>query len=127
MFFSKKKKKNEEEEGLAPRAPRYDSLAAVRVNGFEGQALLKNISITGFCMQSKTFANLTPGKQYTMYISPEASTGLATIEVEVEVRWIRSEVSRFDVGLLIAKPLLNKTMDTYINYLKMNPSPANFR
>jgi hypothetical protein len=120
-FFTKKKNKDEEEESLVSRAPRYDSLALVRVNGFEGQALLKNVSVTGFCMQSKTYANFTPGNKYTMQIFPEKSTGLRTIETEVEVRWIRSEVSKFEVGFLITQLAAGREMEKYVDYLKDHP------
>jgi hypothetical protein len=121
MFFSKKNKKaDEDDESLVPRAPRYDSLALIRVNGFEGEALLKNISVTGFCMQSKTYANLTPGNKYIMRVFPEDSSGLDAIEAEVEVRWVRSEVSKFEVGLLVSKytGAGGKNMEKYVDYLK---------
>jgi hypothetical protein len=120
LFFKEKKKTKEEEESLVPRAPRYDSLALVRVNGFEGEALLKNISVTGFCMQSKTYANLTPGNKYIIRLFPEDSAGLEAIESEVEVRWVRSEVSKFEVGLLVTKynGAGAKNMEKYIDHLK---------
>ncbi|MDR2304722.1 MAG: hypothetical protein LBE10_09065 [Treponema sp.] len=123
-FFRKKENVlKDKEEDLAPRAPRYDSFAFIEVNGFEGRALLKNISTTGFCMQSKTYASLIPGKTYTMYIFPGKSTGLDTIESEVEVRWVRSEVSKFEVGLLITKSF-NRNMEKYVDYLKVHPDPV---
>ncbi|MDR2607973.1 MAG: PilZ domain-containing protein [Treponema sp.] len=122
-FFSGKKNVHKDKEELAPRAPRYSSVAFIEVNDFEGRALLKNISVTGFCMQSKTYANLIPGEKYIMHIFPEKSAGLKVIEAEVEVRWVRSEVSRFDVGLLIAKSS-GRDMEKYIDYLKIHPGPA---
>jgi hypothetical protein len=111
--------KKERTEEKVERAPRYDSYALVKVNGFEGQALLKNMSITGFCMQSKTYANLTPGSVYSISIMPEASSGLKAIEAEVEVRWVRSEVSNFEVGLLVTKPSPGREMEKYVDYLKV--------
>jgi hypothetical protein len=123
MFWFRKKKKEKEDNGdLHPRAPRYDSFAFIEVNGFEGHALLKNISITGFCLQSKTYASFTPGETYTMRIFPEKSTGLDVIESEVEARWVRSEVSRFEVGLLIAKSS-GRDIEKYLEYLKTHPGP----
>jgi hypothetical protein len=122
MFsFKEKKNTDKNKEDLVPRAPRYDSLAHVHVNGFEGKALLKNISVTGFCMQSKTYASLTPGNTYTMSIVPEDSTGLQAIDSEVEVRWVRSEVSKFEVGLQITKPDARRNMEKYIEYLRTHP------
>jgi hypothetical protein len=129
MFFTKKKKEEQvsDESEAVKRAPRYDSMAIVCINGFEGQALLKNISNSGFCMQSKTFAALTPGEKYILKIFPEKTTGLGDIEVEVEVRWIRSEVSKFESGFLLTKPLAAQDLNKYIDYLKTQTEPGKLR
>jgi hypothetical protein len=55
-----------------------------------------------------------------MDISPEANTGLKSMEVEVEARWVRSEVTMFEVGLLITKLAANREMEKYIEYLKVH-------
>ncbi|MDR3338401.1 MAG: PilZ domain-containing protein [Treponema sp.] len=121
MAFFKKKKEEENKDEAVQRAPRYDSVAGVRINGFDGQALLKNISLGGFCMQSKTFAALVSGEKYIMKISPEKPSGLGAFDVEVEVRWVRSEVSRFEAGLLIAGSPSVREMEKYIAYLASRP------
>jgi hypothetical protein len=123
LFFRGKKNVHKNQEDVAPRAPRYSSVAFIEVNGFEGRALLKNISVTGFCMQSKTYANLIPGEKYIMHIFPGKSTGLNTIESEVEARWVQSEVSMFEVGLLITKSS-GRDMEKYVDYLKTHPDPV---
>jgi hypothetical protein len=56
-----------------------------------------------------------------MVISPEKPSGLDTFEVEVEVRWLRSEVSRFEAGLLIAGSPSIREMEKYIAYLASHP------
>jgi hypothetical protein len=121
MAFFKKKKEEEDKDEAVQRSPRYNSVAGVYINGFDGQALLKNISVGGFCMQSKTFAALVPGEEYGMKISPEKPSGLDAFDVEVEVRWVRSEVSRFEAGLLIAGSPSVREMEKYINYLASRP------
>jgi hypothetical protein len=123
LFFKGKKEKiSDDTEEKVVRAPRYDSFASIRVNGFEGEALLKNISITGFCMESKTFANLRLGEKYLIQVTPESTAGLVKFEVEVEVRWVRSEVSKFDVGLQLTKTQSHKDLEKYINFLKLKTS-----
>jgi hypothetical protein len=117
-----KRKENPTEEETIQRAPRYNSIAGVCINGFDGQALLKNISIGGLCMQSKTYAALIPGEKHIMKISPEVSTGRDAFKIEVEVRWVRSEVSRFEAGLLLTKPpnhfpMENQELVKYLDYL----------
>jgi hypothetical protein len=128
FLFGKKKKTLEKPEiqdgAVIERAPRYKSLASISINGFDGEALLKNISITGFCMESKTFVNITPGTTYGMHIVPEVSTSLEQFDVEVEARWVLSEVFRFDVGFLLTKTQSRKDMDRYIEFLKQKGAPA---
>jgi hypothetical protein len=75
-------------------------------------------------MESKTFANITPGTTYGMHIVPETSTGLEQFDVEVEARWVLSEVFKFDVGFLLTKTQSRKDMDRYIEFLKQKGAPA---
>jgi hypothetical protein len=98
------------------RSPRYRSLAGIRINGYEGQALLKDINAGGFCMQSRTFVSLTPGVRYTINITPEAN--LAAFTLVVEVCWVRSDVSRFEAGFALVEQPKENSFETYINYLK---------
>jgi hypothetical protein len=119
LFGKKKTTPAMEEEEKVVRAPRYESMAFVSINGFEGQALIKNVSTTGFCMQSKTFAALTPGKNYKIRIVPEKITGLSAIEVEVDVRWVRSEVSKFEVGFQMVRSDSSRELERYISHLKL--------
>jgi hypothetical protein len=101
----------------AVRAPRYDSLAGVGINGFHGQALLSNVSSGGFCMQSKTFISITSGDIYTMQITPESASGIKPFFVDVEVRWMRSKVNRFDAGFLVTKHPEDGAYTGYVNHL----------
>jgi hypothetical protein len=121
MLLFKKKAKPEEvraSSGPNPRQPRYDCVANVKVNGFEGQALLRNVSIGGFRMESRTFAAMQPGEQFTMQIAPLPETGIAPFEVKVEVRWVKSDVSSFNVGFLIVNPASERFLTKYIDYLQ---------
>jgi len=104
------------------RAPRYDSLAGVSINGFHGQALLRNVSSGGFCMHSKTFVTIASGKTYTMQITPESSAaGIKPFSVDVEVRWIRSRINRFEAGFLITKhPDDGAAYTSYVNHLMIH-------
>jgi c-di-GMP-binding flagellar brake protein YcgR len=120
MVLFKKKGETAEAQGPGanPRQPRYDCVAHVKVNGFEGQAALRNVSIGGFRMESRTFAAMQPGEQYTMQIAPLAETGIAAFEVKVEVRWVKSDVTSFNVGFLIVNPASERYLTKYIDYLK---------
>jgi hypothetical protein len=119
LFGKKKNETAADEEEKVVRAPRYESMAFIHINGFEGQALIKNVSSTGFCMQSKTFAALIPGEKYTIRLVPEKITGLSPIEALVDVRWVRSEVSKFETGLQLVKAESNRELERYISHLKL--------
>jgi hypothetical protein len=102
----------------SPRAPRYTSVARVSINGFEGEAVLRNISTGGFRMESKTYAAITVGEHYVMQIKPEAISKLPSIELEVEVRWIQSTETSFSCGFLIVKQPADPFFVKYVDFIK---------
>jgi hypothetical protein len=120
MFI--KKDKNEEDSAdvkIVSRPFRYDNtMARVAINGFEGEALLKNISVGGFCMESGTFAALGVGEQYIINITPENNSRLSSFDLEIEVRWIKSTEKNFMTGFLIINPSGNRSLEKYIEYVK---------
>jgi hypothetical protein len=118
MLFLKNKETAQVTEEKAPRPPRYDCVVRVGLNGFEGEAVLKNISAGGFLMESRTYAAITVGDHYTMQIKPDAASGLKLFELEVEVRWIQSAETRFSAGFLVMRHPADKSFDTYLEYVK---------
>jgi hypothetical protein len=107
------------------RAVRYSAMAGIGIHGFEGEALLSNISSGGFRMESKTYISLVPGESYTIKITPEPAAHLGFFELPVEVCWIRSTVSSFEAGFSMAEPPADSSFKRYIGYLSGNkPSMA---
>ncbi|MDR3343680.1 MAG: hypothetical protein LBT14_13050 [Treponema sp.] len=102
------------------QAIRYSSVAGVCIHGFEGEALLSDMSSRGFRMESRTYVSLTPGECYTMKITPESDMGTGSFEIEVEVRWVHSTTSLFTAGFSIAKPPTDYSFQRYIDYLSVN-------
>jgi hypothetical protein len=122
MLFKTVKKNTEDFFNASPpRAPRYNSIARVRINGFEGEAILRNVSIGGFRMESRTYAAIKEGEYYTMWIQPEASAGIKAFDLEVEVRWIQSSETIFAAGFLIVSAPNNNYYEKYIDYVKDAP------
>jgi hypothetical protein len=119
-MFKKKKKDAEPQDSsrASPRAPRYSTLARVRINGFEGEAVLRNINLGGFCMESKTYAAIGLGEHYTMQINPESSANISPFELEVEVRWVRSTEKNFNSGFLISRAPPDRSMEKYMDHIK---------
>jgi hypothetical protein len=129
MFFKKQKETPDRAssggDSVAPRAPRYSTVARVRINGFEGEAVLRNISVGGFRMESRTYAAIVLGDRYTMQIAPDASVGIKAFELDVEVRWVRSTESSFNAGFLVVKSPLDRSLEKYIDYVtRHNPVTA---
>jgi hypothetical protein len=118
MLFTKSKKKTEAAEEQASRAPRYTCVVRVGINGFEGEAILRNISTGGFLMESRTYAAITTGEHYTMQIKPDAASGVNIFELEVEVRWIQSTETKFSAGFLVVRPPTDRSFEKYIDYVK---------
>jgi hypothetical protein len=100
------------------RPPRYSTIARVSINGFEGEAALRNINEGGFRLESKTYAAITPGERYIMWISPEKSAEISRFELEVEGRWIRSTEHSFNAGFLIVASPADRSMERYMNHIK---------
>jgi hypothetical protein len=117
LFFKKKEKIEDTAFEKASRAPRYTSLAMVSINGFEGQAALRNVSIGGFCMESKTFADMDVGSSYAIRVTPEEHAGIGHFELTVEVRWILSSPEKFSVGFRITQGN-SRTFEKYVEFLK---------
>jgi hypothetical protein len=117
LFFKKKENIKDTTQDKAIRAPRYASLAIVSINGFEGQAALRNVSTGGFCMESKTFADMDIGASYVIQIVPEKHVGIGHFELTVEVRWILSSPEKFSVGFKVIQGN-SRTFERYVEYLK---------
>jgi hypothetical protein len=128
MIFGKNKKPVKADESSAPaktRPSRYNCTAMVSINGFEGQAALRNISMEGFRITSRTYAVLKQRDEYTMIISPIGMPGMDSFQIRVEVRWIRSTETTFSAGLAIVKsPDGNRAWENYVNYIKANGARA---
>jgi hypothetical protein len=127
MELLKKKPQDASEQFVSTdnrRAPRYDSWAHVKINGFEGEALLRNINLGGFRMESRTFVAITIGDNYAMNVVPETATALRSFDLEVEVRWVRSTESSFNAGFAVTKAPLDRGLEKYVEYLKVHSTRA---
>jgi hypothetical protein len=122
MLFLKSKKTSAAEpstSNIANREPRYGSIALVSVNGYEGMAVLRNVSQSGFRLESKTFVEMELGSIFTMKITPETSSGIKQFEVEVETRWILCTQEKFSAGFLVVQGG-NRSFQKYVDFHKSN-------
>ncbi|GHV55438.1 hypothetical protein AGMMS49579_18310 [Spirochaetia bacterium] len=121
MLFWKKKKTPPVESFAGAekrRAARYTTIAGIRINGMEGDAVVRDINKGGFRIASRTFVAINPQEQYAMQIIPDTASGVGPFELHVEVRWIRHTESLFAAGFVIVSPPMNESLQRYVNYLK---------
>ena len=99
--------------------PRYRTLARARIAGvLEGDNLLKDLSITGCCVECTIYADIKPGSRYQMEIEPESAASIGGFEISVEIIWIRSGGYSTEVGFgVVASPKNAKQFQRYVDYL----------
>jgi hypothetical protein len=117
LFLNSKEKREEKSAPVVDRAPRYESMAVVNINGYEGIAVLRNVSQSGFRMESKTFVEIEIGSIYTIRISPPPVTGIQDFDIPVEVRWAQSSPEKFSLGLMLTQGG-NHFFQRYVNFIK---------
>ena len=83
----------------------------------EGDNLVKNISITGCCLECTAFCDIKPNENYTVVIHPEKSADVSEFELQVECRWIRHGDYCCDVGFQIVSSPKGKHFQRYVDYL----------
>jgi hypothetical protein len=124
MFFKKKEKKIDDQFSSYQNRenPRYDTLADFVVEGFEGEGLLKNISLPGLCLESATYVALAPKERYNIKIIPETLSHVGPFGVRAEVNWIKSTELSFEAGFSIIEPYQDKSspIGRYIEFLKVH-------
>ncbi|MDR1904797.1 MAG: PilZ domain-containing protein [Treponema sp.] len=124
MFFNKKEKKIDDQFSSYQdrEKSRYNTQAGFMVEGFEGEGLLKNVSIPGLCLESVTYVSVTPKEQYKIKIIPEPISHIESFELRAEVNWVRSTELSFEAGFSIINPSQDKTspIRRYVEFLKIH-------
>jgi hypothetical protein len=100
------------------KSTRYPALArALIAEIFDGEALLKDISITGCCVEYTMFVDVKPDTPYTMRIIPDAAAKISPFELQVESRWVRSGGYSCEIGFTISESPKGRNFQRYVDYL----------
>ena len=100
------------------RSPRYRSLARVQISGvLEGECLLRNISITGCCVECTGMADIQSNARYQLNIKPEGVSHIGSFQLEVECKWIRNDNYAAEIGFAIIASPKGKKFQRYVDYL----------
>ena len=100
------------------KSVRYRTLAKVRIHGaFEGDHLLKDLSVTGCCVECSVYADIRPDTPYRLQIFPESAAKISDFELTVESRWLRAAGYSCDVGFSVVESPKGKGFQRYVDYL----------
>jgi hypothetical protein len=100
------------------KQPRYNTQARVKFNEvFDGDALLKDISVIGCGIESTVFLEIKRDSRYKMEIHPEAASKIGPFEITVEAQWIRTGGYSFEAGFTIVESPKGKHFQRYVDYL----------
>jgi hypothetical protein len=97
---------------------RYPTLARALVPAvFDGEALLKDLSITGCCVEYTMFVDVRPDIPYTLKVIPDSAAKIAPFELQVESRWVRSGGYSCEIGFTISESPKGRDFQRYVDYL----------
>jgi hypothetical protein len=105
---------------------RFRTLARAKIPGILGdESLLKDLSVTGCCVECTSIIDVQPNTQYKLEIVPEGASGIGSFELSVETKWIRSGGYSSEVGFGIIASPKGKTFQRYGDYLTWRSSVPN--
>ena len=99
-------------------SPRYRTTAHVEMPKVPGgDGLLKNISITGCCVECAGVVKMQPEAQYQLMIKPEKEAHIGIFELTVECKWVRDDGHGTELGFSIIASPKGKQFQFYVDYL----------
>jgi hypothetical protein len=102
---------------------RYQTLAKARIEGVtEAEVLLKDISITGCCIESTVFLNIKKNSQYKIEIIPETAARIGSFELLTEPKWVRPAGYSCEAGFFILESPKGRSFQRYVDYLSWRAS-----
>jgi hypothetical protein len=105
---------------------RYQTLARARIEGAaEGETLLKDLSITGCCVECTMYVDVKPNVQYRINVMPESAANIGEFELLVESKWVRTGGYSCEIGFSILASPKGRLFQRYVDYLSWRSSAAN--
>ncbi|MDR2246204.1 MAG: PilZ domain-containing protein [Treponema sp.] len=97
---------------------RYPAHSRARIpSAFTGEAFLKDISITGCCIECTINIDIKVNASYKIEILPETPAGIGRFEVTAESRWVRTGGYSCEVGFRILASPKGRLFQRYVDYL----------
>jgi hypothetical protein len=102
---------------------RYRSRARACIPGtFEGDGLLKDLSVTGCCIECTMRVDIKPHTKHTIQVFPESISEIGQFDVLTECRWFRSTGNTYEIGFMIIESPKGKQFQRYVDYLAWQSS-----
>jgi hypothetical protein len=100
------------------KSVRYPAHARARIpSAFTGEAFLRDISITGCCIECTVNIDIRANASYKIEILPEAPAEIGRFEVTAESRWVRTGGYSYEVGFRILASPKGRLFQRYVDYL----------
>ena len=111
---------------MAKRESRFTSKGQVFISEVTNtDALLKNLSTSGLCIESTDVIDVLPKTRYSVDIIPEKESNIDQFSLEIESRWVKAKMKSSESGFVIVIPpgTSGKTvLEQYLAYLATQPS-----
>jgi hypothetical protein len=100
------------------KSRRYPSIARVKIPGlFSGDALLKDISVTGCCIECTMQVDVEADCVYTVTVYPEKEASVRKFDLVVECKWCHSGSYSCCIGFSVRQSPGKKDFLKYVDYL----------
>jgi hypothetical protein len=97
---------------------RFPSIARAKIPGvLTGDALLKDISVTGCRMEFTMQPDISVGQRYTINIIPEKKSKIGSFELVTECKWIHARDYSCDIGFDVVESPKGRAFQRYVDYL----------
>ena len=100
------------------KTPRFQSLAHVRFPRLSGgEIILKDLSITGCCVECTDATIVQPDTEYHIEVQPETVSNIGKFELTVMCKWIQSSENSAEIGFFVTASPKGKHFQRYVDYL----------
>ena len=97
---------------------RYRSLAKALIEGIPGgETFLKDISITGCCLECTVYPDIKPDVRFKIEILPETASKIGGFDLLAESKWVRMGDYSCEIGFAILESPKGKMFQRYVDYL----------
>jgi hypothetical protein len=103
---------------------RYQTIAKAQIDRKNyGEIVLKDLSITGCCLESTANLDITPGTSHKIEIIPENAANIRKFELTAESVWIHGGSYSTELGFTILESPKGKLFQRYVDYLAWRTEP----